>query len=41
MVTTAASSSVVTTPTSSLSSVPIILSGINGSPPVSQRPGKD
>ncbi|XP_023567056.1 MAX gene-associated protein isoform X3 [Octodon degus] len=40
MVTTAASSSssVVTTPTSSLGSVPIILSGINGSPPVSQRP---
>ncbi|XP_012504579.1 PREDICTED: MAX gene-associated protein [Propithecus coquereli] len=39
MVTTAASSSMVTTPTSSLGSVPIILSGINGSPPVSQRPG--
>nr|XP_014997486.1 MAX gene-associated protein isoform X4 [Macaca mulatta] len=38
MVTTAASSSMVTTPTSSLGSVPIILSGINGSPPVSQRP---
>nr|XP_015092643.1 MAX gene-associated protein isoform X9 [Vicugna pacos] len=38
MVTTAASSSMVTTPTSSLSSVPIILSGIDGSPPVSQRP---
>ncbi|XP_035115639.1 MAX gene-associated protein isoform X16 [Callithrix jacchus] len=38
VVTTAASSSVVTTPTSSLGSVPIILSGINGSPPVSQRP---
>lgn len=40
MVTTAASSSMVTTPTSSLGSVPILLSGINGSPPVSQRPGK-
>nr|XP_023414452.1 MAX gene-associated protein isoform X4 [Loxodonta africana] len=38
VVTTAASSSMVTTPTSSLGSVPIILSGINGSPPVSQRP---
>nr|XP_017203601.1 MAX gene-associated protein isoform X12 [Oryctolagus cuniculus] len=38
MVTTAASSSMVTTPTSSLGSVPILLSGINGSPPVSQRP---
>ncbi|XP_044521049.1 MAX gene-associated protein isoform X1 [Gracilinanus agilis] len=38
IVTTAASSSVVTTPTSSLGSVPIILSGINASPPVSQRP---
>ncbi|XP_016067808.1 PREDICTED: MAX gene-associated protein isoform X8 [Miniopterus natalensis] len=38
MVTTAASSSMVTTPTSSLGSVPIILSGIDGSPPVSQRP---
>ncbi|KAM4829803.1 MAX gene-associated protein isoform 3-T5 [Thomomys bottae] len=38
MVTTATSSSVVTTPTSSLGTVPIILSGINGSPPVSQRP---
>nr|XP_055219426.1 MAX gene-associated protein isoform X10 [Gorilla gorilla gorilla] len=38
VVTAAASSSMVTTPTSSLGSVPIILSGINGSPPVSQRP---
>ncbi|XP_075860379.1 MAX gene-associated protein isoform X2 [Microcebus murinus] len=38
VVTTAASSSMVTTPTSALGSVPIILSGINGSPPVSQRP---
>nr|KAF6501386.1 MAX dimerization protein MGA [Molossus molossus] len=38
VVTTAASSSMVTTPTSSLGSVPIILSGIDGSPPVSQRP---
>nr|KAF6392884.1 hypothetical protein mPipKuh1_011502 [Pipistrellus kuhlii] len=38
VVTTATSSSVVTTPTSSLGSVPIILSGIDGSPPVSQRP---
>ncbi|KAM9067917.1 MAX gene-associated protein isoform X1 [Sarcophilus harrisii] len=38
IVTTAASSSVVTTPTSSLGSVPIILSGINASPPASQRP---
>ncbi|XP_072479313.1 MAX gene-associated protein isoform X9 [Notamacropus eugenii] len=38
IVTTAASSSVVTTPTPSLGSVPIILSGINASPPVSQRP---
>ncbi|XP_020029830.1 MAX gene-associated protein isoform X6 [Castor canadensis] len=38
MVTTATSSSMVTTPTSSLGSVPVILSGINGSPPVSQRP---
>ncbi|XP_017498324.3 MAX gene-associated protein isoform X3 [Manis javanica] len=38
VVTTAASSSVVTTPTSSLGSVPIILSGIDGNPPVSQRP---
>uniref|UniRef100_A0A4X2KII7 MAX gene-associated protein n=1 Tax=Vombatus ursinus TaxID=29139 RepID=A0A4X2KII7_VOMUR len=38
IVTTAASSSMVTTPTSSLGSVPIILSGINASPPVSQRP---
>ncbi|KAM6202016.1 MAX gene-associated protein [Rhynchocyon petersi] len=38
VVTTAGSSSMVTTPTSSLGSVPIILSGINGSPPVSQRP---
>ncbi|XP_027631607.1 MAX gene-associated protein isoform X5 [Tupaia chinensis] len=38
VVTTAASSSMVTTPTSSLGSVPIILSGINGNPPVSQRP---
>ncbi|XP_036911909.1 MAX gene-associated protein isoform X4 [Sturnira hondurensis] len=40
VVTTAASSSMVTTTTSSLGSVPIILSGIDGSPPVSQRPGK-
>ncbi|XP_046508452.1 MAX gene-associated protein isoform X7 [Equus quagga] len=38
VVTTAASSSMVTTPTSSLGSVPIILSGIDGNPPVSQRP---
>ncbi|KAM8783905.1 MAX gene-associated protein isoform 5-T8 [Rhynchonycteris naso] len=38
VVTTAASSSMVTTPTSSLGSVPIILSGVDGSPPVSQRP---
>ncbi|XP_053521736.1 MAX gene-associated protein isoform X8 [Artibeus jamaicensis] len=38
VVTTAASSSMVTTTTSSLGSVPIILSGIDGSPPVSQRP---
>ncbi|XP_060031007.1 MAX gene-associated protein isoform X4 [Erinaceus europaeus] len=38
VVTTAASSSMVTTPTTSLGSVPIILSGIDGNPPVSQRP---